>query len=178
MPGPAIPSNSGSEFYRPGAIDAEYQKIQSQPELPGVAPPVSAGAGAPPEAAFVTNTPIDPAAPDILDLIKGGRFDPPFTVTLTKRDGVQTFKSDAGVKTETKYSLCKETVRTPSDLLRITAGVDAEIYKPLNNMTLEFQFMLYLGYRNAALDVPHHPAPPSTTQVEVRTEEEATAELP
>jgi hypothetical protein len=170
MPGPAMPSNSGAEFYGPGNIEREYERIQHQPELPSVAPPTGSSAGPPPEA-FIPATPIDPNAPDILDLIKGGRFDPPFTITMTRRDGIQTFKSDAGTKTETKYALSKETIRTPADLLRVRAGVTAEIYKPLNNMTLEFQLMLYLAYKNKALDVPSRPPVPAV-------QEEATADLP
>ena len=122
--------------------------------------------------------PLDPNAPDILDLIKGGKFDPPFTVTLKKRDGIQTFKSDAGIKRENNYTLCKETIRTPSDLLRIRAGMVAEIYQPLNSMSVEFQLMLYLAYKNGALDVPPPPEPPpAAVEVEVATEtEEATVE--
>ena len=148
MPGPAIPQNSGKEFYQPGGADAEYNRIQGQPGLPGVAPPAGGTTGAPPAPALMPSGPIDPSAPDILDLIGGSTFKTPFTVTLMKRAGVQTFKSDAGVKTETAYELCKETIREPSDLLRITAGVEAEIYKSLNRMTIEFQLMLYIAHIN------------------------------
>jgi len=170
---PGFPSNSGAGFYRPGGIENEYENIQRKPGLPGVGLPTGANSGQLPSAsAFESHVPLDPNAPDILDLIKGGKFDPPFTVTLKKRDGIQTFKSDAGVKRETSYALCKETIRIPADLLRIRAGIIAEIYQPLNNMSLEFQLMLYLGYKNGALDVPPPPA-----AVGVATEaEEATAE--
>ena len=170
---PAIPSNSGAGFYRPGAIESEYEKVHNQPNLPGVAPPQDTEQGAASAAAaFASVVPIDPNAPDILDLIKGGKFDPPFTVTLRKRQGMQVFKSDAGTKTEANFELWKETIRVPADLLRISAGVKAEVYQPLNNMTLEFQLMLYLAYKNRALDVPPPPAPQITTQVSVQAETE------
>jgi hypothetical protein len=154
MVGLGISNNSGSGFYKPDGINAEYDRIQNQPGLPGVTPPSGGAVGAPPPPAMLPTMPIDPDAPDILDLIRGGRFDPPFTVSLMKRDGIQTFKSDAGIKSEANFVFCRETVRNPSDLLRILAGVESEVFKPLNRMTLEFQFMLYLGYRNGALDVP------------------------
>ena len=106
----------------------------------------------------------------------GGKFDPPFTVSLMKREGIQTFKSDAGTKREPNFVLCKETIRAPADLLRILAGVESGVFKALNRMTLEFQFMLYLGYRNGALDVPSMPAPdPATTEIQVASEAEETA---
>jgi len=113
---------------------------------------------------------MDPNAPDILKLITGGKFDPPFTVTIKRRSGIQTFKSDAGVKREAAFEICKETVRTPSDLLRIRAGMASDVYKPLNNMTLELQFMLYLGYKGGTLDVPPQPVPETVTEVVVETE--------
>src|SRR5210317_1502758 len=116
MPGPAIPQNSGKEFYNPGAAEAEYDKSQSQPSLPGVAPPSGETTGAPPPAAVIPSAPMDPNAPDILQLIQGGKFKTPFTVTLMRREGMQTFKSDAGTKTEANFVLCKETIREPSDL--------------------------------------------------------------
>ena len=173
---PGFPSNSGAGFYNPGGIENEYEKLQKQPGLPGVNAPANVGQG-PSAAAFASHTPLDPNAPDILDLIKGGKFKPPFTVTLQKRDGIATFKSDAGVKKEANYALCKETIRTPADLLRIRTGIVAEIYKPLNNMSLEFQLMLYLAYKNGSLDVPPPPEPaPTTTEVEVAKEAETTAE--
>ena len=173
-----VPSNSGSGFYKPGGIDVEYNKIQGQPSLPGVAPPSAEVTGAPPPPAMMPTTPIDPDAPDILDLIRGGKFDPTFTVSLMRREGVQTFKSDAGTKSEPHFILCKETIRTPSDLLRILAGVESGVFKSLNRMTLEFQFMLYLGYRNGALDVPPAPEPAAQTiEVQVASEtKEAVAE--
>ena len=170
MPGPAIPQNSGKEFYSPGAVEAEYDKIQRQPSLPGVAPPSGMTTGAPPPAAMIPSAPMDPNAPDILQLIQGGKFKTPFTVTLMRREGIQTFKSDAGTKTEAKFVLCKETVRAPSDLLRIKAGMVSEVYKPLNNMTLEFQLMLYLSYVGDILDIPPQPVEETTTEVTVATE--------
>jgi hypothetical protein len=170
MPGPAIPQNSGKEFYNPGAADAEYNRLQNQPELPSVPPPTGGSSGAPAPEAFIPMGPVDPDAPDILELIKGGEFKPPFTVTLMRREGMQTFKSDAGTKTEAKFVLCKETVRTPSDLLRLSAGVQGEAYKSLNNMTLEFQLMLYLAYGGGTLNVPPKPVVEETQTVEVAEE--------
>jgi len=155
---PTMPKNSGKEFYGPGGSASEYDRIQNQPGLPGVAPPAGATTGAAPPPALMPSGPIDPDAPDVLQLIAGSTFKTPFTLTLKKRSGVQTFKSDAGVKTETAYQLCKETVRSPSDLLRIAAGMKAEIYQPLNNMTLEFQLMLYLAHTSNILNTPQ-PAP-------------------
>lgn len=163
MPGPAIPQNSGKEFYSPGAVEAEYSRIQNQPELPGVAPPAGASTAASPPALMPAG-PVDPDAPDILKLISGSTFKTPFTVTLMKRSGVQTFKSDAGIKTEAAYELCKETIREPADLLRVTAGVEAEIYRPLNRMTVDFQLMLYLAHINNALDTPVSEPKGETTQ--------------
>jgi hypothetical protein len=173
MVGSAVPSNSGSGFYKPGGIGMEYDKIQRQPGLPGVAPPTNQVTGAPPPLPIMPTTPIDPNAPDILDLIRGGKFNPSFTVSLMKREGIQTFKSDAGIKREANFVLCKETVRKPSDLLRILAGVESGVFKSLNRMTLEFQFMLYLGYRSGALDVPSMPDVESETiEVQVASETE------
>jgi len=175
MPGPAVPQNSGKEFYRPGALDAEYDRLQHQAPLPTTAPPSGTSTGAPPSQAFIPSTPIDPSAPDVLDLIRGGVFKVPFTVSLMRREGVQTFKSDAGVKTEANFVLCKETIRDPSDLLRIMAGVEAGVYKSLNRMTLEFQLMLYLAYTHGALDVPSMPVPSTkglyTAQMAAEAEE-------
>jgi len=156
MPGPGMPSHSGAGFYSPGAIKNEYDTIQSQPELPGVPPPAGGTAAASQAAAaqIIQSGYYDEGAPDVLQLISGGSFNPPFTVTLMQREGTQTFKSDAGTKTEAAFKLCKETIRDPSDLLRITAGITSEIYKPLNNMSLEFQLMLYLASQHGALRVP------------------------
>jgi len=154
MPGPAIPSNSGAEFYGPGAIQAEYETIHRQPELPSVPPPSGGSVDQATAAPILQSGFFDEDAPDVLRLIQGGRFDPPFTVTLMQREGVREFKSDAGVKREANYKLAKETVRDPADLLRIQAGMVSEIYKPLNNMTLEFQLMLYLASQHGALKLP------------------------
>ena len=151
---PILPQNSGAEFYGPGAIQAEYDRLQNQPPLPGVAPPQG---GATPEqagAAIVQSGFYDERAPDILQLIQGGTFDPPFTVTLMQRKGMREFRADAGVKREANFELCKETIRDPSDLLRIKAGIVGEIYKPLNNMSLEFQLMLYIAANGGGLRVP------------------------
>ena len=167
----SMPQNSGKEFYGPGGSKNSYDSIQSQPALPGVAPPTGATTGAPLAPILMPSGPIDPNAPDILELIAGSTFKVPFTVTLKKRSGVQTFKSDAGVKTETAYKLCKETIRSPSDLLRIAAGMQADIYQPLNNMTLEFQLMLYLTHTGGLLNTPPKPAP-----VAVEAAVEATVE--
>ena len=167
---PIVPTNSGAGFYSPGGIESEYDKLQKKPGLPGVPPPVDEGRG-PSADAFASNQPLDPKAPDILDLIRGGKFNPPFTITIKKRDGMQTFKSDAGIRREPNYELCKETIRTPADLLRIRTGITAEIYQPLNNMTLEFQLMLYLAYKGGTLDVPPPPIP-EAVKVTVETEEE------
>ena len=160
MPGPAIPQNSGKEFYAPGAVEAEYNKIQGQPGLPGVSPPAGATTGAPPSPALSPSGPVDLNAPDGFQLISGSRFKQPFTVTLMRRSGIQTFKSDAGTKTEAAYELCKETIRNPSDILRLTAGIRAEVYKPLNEMSLEFQLMLYLAHAHGVLDTPAPAAAP------------------
>lgn len=172
MPGP-MPSNSGAGFYNPGAIDTEYERIQNQPPLPSVQPPAGGAADQAAAASIIQSGFYDENAPDVLNMIQGGKFNPPFTVTLMRREGIQTFKSDAGTKTEANYVLCKETIRDPSDLLRITAGIVGEIYKPLNNMTLEFQLMLYIAAQNNALDVPpkpDSPVPEPSTQVEVQSE--------
>lgn len=165
-----LPHDSGKEFYNPGGVKESYDKIQGQPSLPGVAPPSAEVTGAPPPQAMLPSAPIDPNAPDILDLITGGKFDPPFTVTIKRRTGIQTFKSDAGVKRESAYEICKETIRTPADLLRIRSGMSADVYTSLNNMTLEFQLMLYLAYKNGGLDVPPTPASEAVTEVIVGTE--------
>ncbi len=171
MPGPALPQHSGKEFYNPGGTDGEYDKIQNQPELPGVPPPSGAVTGAPPPISAVPSGPIDPNAPDVLELIAGGTFKTPFTVTLMKRSGVQTFKSDAGTKTETAFELCKETIRTPSDLMKLISGIKSEIYKSLNNMTVEFQLMMYLAREHGILEVPPKPAEkPSKKPEEAATE--------
>jgi len=167
---PTMPTNSGKEFYGPGGSANEYDRIQAQPGLPGVAPPTGATTGAAPPPALMPSGPIDPNAPDILELIAGSTFKVPFTVTLKKRSGIQTFKSDAGVKTETAYKLCKETIRAPADLLRIAAGMTAEIYQPLNNMTLEFQLMLYLTHTGGLLSTPPKPAPVVEEAVEATVE--------
>lgn len=174
---PGMPQHSGASFYGPGGIEAEYDKIQKQPELPSVAPPAGSSTADQQAAQVITQSGYyDESAPDILRLIQGGKFDPPFTVTLMQREGIREFKSDAGTKREANYKLCKETVRDPSDLLRITAGMMSEIYKPLNNMSLEFQLMLYIAKQNGALQVPDAPAPaPAPVEVEVQTE---TAEQP
>lgn len=151
---PAITRNSGAEFYSPGKIEAEYDKIHNKPELPGVPPP-SISTGSPVEsvaAAVVREDSFDPSAPDVLQLIQGGRFKTPFTITLMRRDGQQVFRTDAGTKTEVSFKIAKETIREPSDLLRIKAGLDAGVYKPLNNITLEFQLMLYLAYTHDSLN--------------------------
>ena len=174
---PTLPSNSGAGFYNPGGIANEYDKIHSQPGLPGVQPPQASSTGAPPPSHMLPAGPVDPNAPDILQLISGGKFDPPFTVTINRRSGVQTFKSDAGTKRESAYTIVKETIRTPADLLKISAGMTMDVYKPLNNMTLEFQLMLYLAYKNGGLDVPPQPTPSITTEVTVGAETE-TAETP
>lgn len=151
----AIPSNSGSEFYGPGGVEKAYERIQNQAPLPTVAPPSGqTEADQQQAAAIIQSGYYDETAPDILQLIQGGKFDPPFTVTLMQREGIREFRSDAGTKREANYKLCKETIRDPSDLLRITAGIVGEIYKPLNNMSLEFQLMLYLAQQHGALRTP------------------------
>lgn len=160
---PIIPKFSGREFYGPkpaGQPVADYDSIQSAPPLPGVAPPTGGPGGAAP-ATLLPGGGFDPEAPDILKLIQGGRFKIPFTVTLMRRAGMQVFKSDAGQKTESKYELCKETIKEPGDILRLIAGVKSEIYKPVNDLSLEFQLMLYLALMNGAMYVPGMPAPPS-----------------
>jgi len=155
MPGPAIPSNSGADFYGPGGIASSYDRIQNQPPLPGVAPPSGQSEADRQHAVTIIQSGYyDETAPDILQLIQGGSFDPPFTVTLMQREGMREFRSDAGTKREANYKLCKETVRDPADLLRITAGIVGEVYKTLNNMSLEFQLMLYLAHKNGALLTP------------------------
>lgn len=163
-----MPSNSGAEFYGPGAIEAEYSKIMRSPELPSVAPPSAAATSgnSAMAAVYVRADDVDPSAPDVLALIQGGRFKTPFTVTLMRRDGVQVFKTDAGSKTEASYKLCKETIREPADLLRIRAAIHAEVYKPLNDMTLEFQFMLYLAHVHGALNSPKAAAAPKASAEE------------
>ncbi|MGD9726570.1 MAG: hypothetical protein AB7L09_01265 [Nitrospira sp.] len=162
MPGPGFPSNSGSDFYGPGGVEAAYERIQNQAELPGVAPPSGQSEADVQQAAAILRSGFfDEDAPDILQLIQGGVFNPPFTVTLMQREGMREFRADAGVKREANYKLCKETVRDPSDLLRLKAGIVGEIYKPLNNMTLEFQLMLYISAKNGALYNPNA-ARPST----------------
>ena len=153
MPGPGMPSNSGAGFYSPGAITDEYAKAHNQPALPGVPPPTATSTAAA-DAVIIQSGYYDEAAPDVLHLIRGGTFNPPFTVTLMQREGTQTFKSDAGTKTEAAFKLCKETIRDPSDLLRLTAGMVGEIYKPLNSMSLDFQLMLYLAHQHGALKTP------------------------
>jgi len=154
MPGP-IPQHSGAGFYSPGGIESEYERLHNKPELPSVAPPSGSSADEQAAAqAFIQSGFFDEDAPDVLRLVQGGRFDPPFTVTLMQREGMREFRSDAGTKREANYKLCKETVRDPADLLRIQAGIVGEIYKPLNNMTLEFQLMLYIAARNGALYDP------------------------
>ena len=173
---PTMPSNSGAEFYGPGGASNTYDKLQSQPGLPGVSPPTGASTGAPPPAAFVSSSPVDPDAPDVLNLIKGGRFKTPVTITLMRREGMQVFKSDAGVKREAAFVFCKETIREPSDLLRLGAGITAGVYKPLNNMTLEFQLMMYLAHENNALDVPPQPVVVPQPEETKEATEEATAE--
>ena len=178
MPGP-IPQHSGAGFYSPGGIDSEYEKIQRKPELPSVPPPSGTSEADQQAAAVITQSGYyDESAPDVLDLIRGGTFDPPFTVTLMQREGMREFRSDAGTKREANYKLCKETIRDPSDLLRITAGIIGEIYKPLNNMSLEFQLMLYIASRDGALRLP---APPSqkgavAAGLAAEAEDEETAE--
>lgn len=159
---PQVPKFSGREFYNPkpaGTPAADYDSLQSAPALPGVAPPGGSSIGA--AQASIPVGSFDPDAPDILQLIQGGRFKVPFTVTLMRRTGVQVFKSDAGQKTEAKYELCKETIKEPADILRLTAGVKAEIYKPINDLSLEFQLMLYLALSNGAMYVPNAPVTPS-----------------
>jgi len=152
-----MPTNSGAGFYNPGGIQTEYEKVHNKPELPGVGlpNPNDTGAAAAAAAAVIIQSGYyDDKAPDVLNLIQGGKFDPPFTVTLMRREGTQIFKSDAGTKREANYKLCKETIRDPSDLLRLTAGMVGEIYKPLNSMSLDFQLMLYLAHQHGALKTP------------------------
>lgn len=160
MPGP-MPSHSGAGFYSPGAIDNEYEKAHNKPALPGAGLPNPNDTGGDVAAAAVITQSgfYDESAPDVLDLIKGGTFNPPFTVTLMRREGMMEFKSDAGVKREANFKLCKETIRDPADLLRINAGIKQDVYKPLNNMTLDFQLMLYLAAQHGALDRPATPTP-------------------
>lgn len=160
---PQVPKFSGREFYGPkpaGQPVADYDSLQSAPPLPGVAPP-SGSSGGMATPAMLPGGGFDPEAPDILKLIQGGRFKVPFTVTLMRREGMQVFRSDAGSKTEAKYVACKETIKEPADLLRLVAGVKNEIYKPLNDLTLEFQLMLYLALMNGAMYVPGMAPPPS-----------------
>ena len=152
---PSIPSHSGAGFYSPGAIESEYQKVQNQPALPGVAPPSGTSEGDQQQAAAIIQSGFyDETAPDVLQLSQGGRFEPSFTVTLMQREGMRESRSDAGTKREANYKLCKETIRDPSDLLRITAGIVGGVYKPLNNMSLDFQLMLYLAQQHGALRTP------------------------
>jgi hypothetical protein len=167
MPGPVIPQHSGKEFYNPGSLKADYDNIQNQPGLPSVPPPTAGATGALGSVALMPSGPVDPCAPDVLQLIQGGVFKVPFTVTLMKRSGIQTFKSDAGIKTEAAYELCKETIRTPADLLKIMTGTRAEIYRPLNNMSVEFQLLLYLAYIGGAIQPPSAPATESVVETTV-----------
>jgi hypothetical protein len=166
----SIPSNSGQGFYRPGGIDLEYDKLQKQAPLPGVQPPTGAAEAAA-AAVVIESGYYDEGAPDVLALIQGGTFNPPFTVTLMRREGMQVFKSDAGTKREANFVLCKETIRDPADMLRITAGIVSEVYKPLNNMSLDFQLMLYLATQHGALKLPAQPP-----QKAVEVAQEATVE--
>lgn len=161
---PIVPKFSGREFYGakpPGQPVADYDRLQNAPELPGVPPPSGSSAFAAQQATMPPGSGFDPDAPDILKLIQGGRFRVPFTVTLMRRAGVQVFKSDAGQKTEAKYELAKETIAEPADLLRLLAGIKSEIYKPVNDLTLEFQLMLYIALNTGAMTVPGAPVPPS-----------------
>lgn len=167
MATPQVPKFSGREFYGPkpaGVPVADYDGIQSAPPLPGVGLP-SGSSGGVPTPASLPGGGFDPEAPDILKLIQGGRFKVPFTVTLMRRSGVHVFKSDAGSKTEANYELCKETVKDPSDLLRLVAGVKTGVYKGVNDLSLEFQLMLYLALMNGAMVVPGGPAVTPAPQV-------------
>lgn len=147
---------SGQEAYapkKPGERVVDYDKMLSQPDLPEVAPPGGAGADtkAAAQAMFANGGQFDPTAVDVLKMIQGSKFATPFTVTLMKRNGLETFKSDAGTKTEDKYEICKETIKDPSDLLRLGAAIKVGAYKSLNDNSLEFQFMMYLAAQHGVL---------------------------
>lgn len=148
----------GQESYAPKPLTSaktpEYDGLDmlNKPDLPEVAPPSgSAGSAAAAQAVFATGGPVDPNAPDVLKSIQGSKFKVPFTVTLMRREGQQVFRSDAGSKTEDKYVLIKETIKDPSDLLRLGAAIKLGAYKALNDNSLEFQFMMFLAIQSGAL---------------------------
>lgn len=136
-----------SDLYRAPRADYEGPKGA---DLPGVEPPSGASLAAIPP----VSGPVDPETLHILKLVQGGKFKEPFIVTLQRKVGIRAFKTDAGTKQEDSYEICYETVREPSDLLRLAAGVAAGSYKHLNNNTLEFQLMLYLAFSGGLLEVP------------------------
>jgi hypothetical protein len=146
---------SGQEAYapkKPGERVVDYDGLLNKPDLPEVPPPGGTGGDkAAAQAVFAQSGHFDPTATDVLKMIQGSKFSVPFTVTLMKRNGLETFKSDAGTKTEDKYELCKESIRDPGDLLRINAGIKIGAYKALNDNTLEFQFMMYLAAQHGVL---------------------------
>lgn len=146
---------TGADSYapkKPGerVVDYDPTNIMNQPDLPEVPPPGNAAAAAA-QAVFAQSSYVDPSAPDILKIIQGTKFSTPFTVTLMKRAGVHVFKSDAGQKTEDKYELCKETVKEPADLFRLGSGIKTGAYRTINDISLEFQFMVYLATQHGLL---------------------------
>ena len=94
---------------------------------------------------------VDPEAVRVLSLIQGAKFKRPFTVTLMRREGMHVFKTDAGSKTEASFAIHEETIREPSDLLRINAAISSGAFKTLNNNTVEFQLLLYLAAEGGIL---------------------------
>lgn len=125
--------------------------IMNQPDLPEVAPPSTSSSGASATAAMFPSVAVDPNAPDVLKLIQGAKFTTPFVVTLMRKVGQQVFRSDVGQKTEDRFEPTKELIKDPSDLLRLSAATKVGVYRPLNDMSLEFQFMLYLAAQHGVL---------------------------
>jgi hypothetical protein len=147
---------TGADSYAPKnpgekAADYDVAGIMNQPDLPEVAPPSATSAGGPSPTMFAAGASVDPNAPDVLKLVQGCKFKTPFTITLMKQAGKNVFKSDAGTKTEDKYEVCKETIKDPSDILRLLAAVKVGVYKPLNDMGVEFQLMMYMATQHGIL---------------------------
>lgn len=147
---------TGADSYAPKktgerVVDYDASSIMNQPDLPEVAPPSGSGAGATATAAMFPTGAIDPSAPDVLTIIQGSKFTTPFVVTLMRKVGQQVFKSDAGQKTEDRFEPVKELIKDPSDLLRLSAATKVGVYRSLNDMSLEFQLMLYLAAQHGVL---------------------------
>jgi hypothetical protein len=146
---------TGADSYAPKktgeSVNFDPSSILSQPDLPEVAPPSGSSSGATMATAMFPVTAADPNAPDVLKLIQGAKFETPFVVTLMRKVGHQIFKSDAGQKTEDRFEPVKELIKDPSDLLRLSAAIKVGVYKSLNDMSLEFQFMLYLAAQYGVL---------------------------